>query len=78
MFKINDVLRYSLDKFDADHSNLDPVIFASLRKLAEDYRFKILEVTPSSYKIKRVNDGKENIWTRQETETSLVLATDSA
>ena len=75
MFQKGQILKYNLDKFDRDHKDLDPVIHTSLRRLAEEYRFEILEVNPQGYKLKRIDDGKENTFSKQETEASLVPAT---
>ncbi|NVM34020.1 MAG: hypothetical protein HWN81_00390 [Candidatus Lokiarchaeota archaeon] len=48
-------------------------VYASLKKVAENFEYEVIEANPANYKLKRLNDGQIDIKTKNEVEKLLIL-----
>jgi hypothetical protein len=75
MFKVGDILKANMNEAEEQYQGCKgTTVYNTLIKRAENYRFEVIGVTPGDYTLRRLSDGKENVWSKNQVHSDLVLA----
>ena len=75
MFKIGDLLKIKMDQFEYQYGGCaNTTVYKTLKKTAEQYRYKVLSKTAGSYELER-SDGQVDTKSIQEVHQLLELVT---
>lgn len=77
MFKNGDILKVNLDHADMQYKGcIGTTVHQTMMERAKEWRYEVIDVLSSGYKLRRVHDQQEDIKSQADVHELLVLVDD--